>query len=98
MAESLAEHLVMSFVADLVRHILDITDAETYQRAMHIFLDDLHPWIEVDAPFDIKSPLFSKLELDVQNNIVSVNLAPAGLICFRAWCNRQGFKPSMSSA
>ncbi len=98
MFKSPSENLVMRFVAELLDRTMDITDNAAHQRAVQAFVNELLPWFPSDAPRQAKTRLFNRLDLDKRTDTVSIDLAPAGWICFRAWCNRQGLNPMMSSS
>jgi len=98
MSENLSQKLVMRFFAELIDRTRGITDNDAYQRAAQAFVDELVPWFPPDAPRKVKSRLFDHLDLDERTGIVSVEFSAAGRVCFRAWCNRQGLNPLMSSS
>lgn len=96
MSKDPSRKLVMRFLADLLDRTMDITDDDAHQRAVQAFVDELLPWFPPDAPPQMESRLFDRLNLDERTEIVSVDLSPAGWICFRAWCHRRGLNFRMS--
>ena len=78
---------------------MDIDDDHAYQRATQAFVDELSPWMPpVDAPIRSHATLFSRLEIDEQTDLISVDFTPEGLAYFRAWLRRQGLDPLMSTS
>ncbi len=98
MSQSPSQKLVMQFLAELLRRTMGIADHEAHQRAVQAFVDELIPWFPPDAPPKVKSRLFDHLDIDERTEIISVAFSPAGHVCFRAWCNRLGLNPLMSSS
>ena len=97
MSRNPSEQLVFRFVAELIDRTIDIADEHMHQRAVQAFVDELVPWLPPDAPLQVHSRLFERLDLDERTDTVSVDLSPAGWFCFHAWCNRHGLNPLMSS-
>ena len=90
--------LVCHFVAELLKHTMDIADEAAYQRELQAFLDELNPWVH---PGDCPDPrtaftVFAQLEIDESTEAVSVAFTPEGLAFFRAWLRRQGIDPTVN--
>jgi hypothetical protein len=90
--------LVRRFVAELLRHTMDIADEAAYQRELQAFLDELNPWVDPgDCPaLRAAFTMFAQLEMDDLTETVSVAFTPEGLAFFRAWLRRQGIDPTVN--
>ena len=78
MSKDPSRKLVMRFLADLLDRTMDITDDDAHQRAVQAFVDELLPWFPPDAPPQMESRLFDRLNLDdpEKGRVVRVSAVP----------------------
>ncbi|MDH3598959.1 MAG: hypothetical protein OEU26_04870 [Candidatus Tectomicrobia bacterium] len=87
--------LACRFMAELLERTLDMVDEAAHQQAVQAFLDDLRPCLH---PADGLAPratfsVFSKIEIDLETEAVSVAFSREGWPSFGSGCAAVALTP-----